>query len=152
MKRQTILTHRFVESAPDVLEEGILYVSIEYTTAIHKCCCGCGREVVTPITPTDWKLIFDGKTISLEPSIGNWSLPCQSHYWIRNNQVRWAGKWTQERIRTGRAHDAKVKQTYFSRARTQDSEIAAGVTAGDNISDKPRKGILATLKHLFKRR
>jgi Family of unknown function (DUF6527) len=33
------------------------------------CCCGCGEKVVTPLRPTDWKLIFDGKTISLDPSL-----------------------------------------------------------------------------------
>ena len=28
--------------------------------------------------------------MSLVPSIGNWSLPCQSHYWITDNRVRFA--------------------------------------------------------------
>ena len=112
MKRETI-RHQFVEFIPDVIEDGVLYVSVEYTTVTHKCCCGCGREVVTPLSPTDWRLIFDGKTISLEPSVGNWQLPCQSHYWIRNDRVRWAGKWTPEQIAAGRAHDAAAKREYF---------------------------------------
>ena len=60
-------------SFPDELEQGTIYVSIRFATASHLCCCGCGNKVVTPIRPTDWKLIFDGKTISLDPSIGNWS-------------------------------------------------------------------------------
>src|SRR5205085_355428 len=94
MRNNNTLTHEFVEFIPDDLEEGVLYVSMQYATAAHKCFCGCGTEVVTPLSPTDWKLIFDGKTISLDPSIGNWGLDCQSHYWIRGNQVRWAGRWT----------------------------------------------------------
>jgi hypothetical protein len=53
----------------------------------------CGNEVVTPFSPTDWELTFDGKTISLYPSIGNWSLRCQSHYWITKNKVEWIPKW-----------------------------------------------------------
>ncbi|WP_417924835.1 DUF6527 family protein [Collimonas pratensis] len=27
----------------------------------------------------DWSLTYDGKTVSLDPSIGNWSLPCRAH-------------------------------------------------------------------------
>src|ERR1039458_6166357 len=87
------LSHKFVEFVPNVLEKGVLYVSITYGTASHLCCCGCGREVVTPITPTGWKLIFDGETVSLHPSIGNWNFPCRSHYWISNNRVEWAEDW-----------------------------------------------------------
>ena len=52
------IAHRFVEFIPDQIEEGILYISIEYCTAIHKCICGCGNEVVTPLSPTDWELEF----------------------------------------------------------------------------------------------
>jgi Family of unknown function (DUF6527) len=73
MKRQTALTHEFVEYIPDELKDGVLYVSMPFATVAHKCCCGCGKEVVTPLSPTDWTLIFDGKSITLDPSIGNWS-------------------------------------------------------------------------------
>jgi hypothetical protein len=92
------LKHIFVTNIPEIIDEKVLYISIDFATAIHKCCCGCGNEVVTPISPTDWKLIFDGKTVSLYPSIGNWSFSCQSHYWIENNKVIWAVKWTKEQI------------------------------------------------------
>jgi hypothetical protein len=114
MSKVTTLAHEFVEFIPDTLEEGKLYVSIAHATAAHKCCCGCGKEVVTPLSPTDWKLIFDGKTVSLDPSIGNWSFPCRSHYWIRNDGVRWAAQWSKDRIEAGRAHDRVAKQNYFS--------------------------------------
>lgn len=86
------LSHKFVKNVPEQLEDGIVYISMEYATAIHKCCCGCGNEVVTPFSPTDWELIFDGKTISLYPSIGNWNFGCKSHYWIINNEVKWMPK------------------------------------------------------------
>jgi hypothetical protein len=110
------LLHKFVKKIPETLEDGTIYVSMTYGTAIHKCCCGCGREVVTPFSPTDWKLIFDGKTISLRPSIGNWNFECQSHYWITNNTVQWAPKWTQEEIKRGRAKDAMNKKAYYNKA------------------------------------
>lgn len=107
------LAHEFVEFIPDVIEEGKLYVSIEYATTVHKCACGCGKEVVTPLSPTDWKLIFDGKTVSLDPSIGNWGFPCRSHYWVRNNRAVWAEDWSQARVDAKRTHDRRTKEKYY---------------------------------------
>src|ERR1017187_7219562 len=118
MRPEILLTHEFVEFIPDVVKEGTLYVSMEYATVVHKCCCGCGKEVVTPLSPTDWKLIFNGKTISLDPSIGNWGFECQSHYWIRNNRVRWAAQRSPEEIAAGRAHERSAKDKYFGAADT----------------------------------
>lgn len=107
--------HKFVEFMPDQLEEGTLYISMEYCTAIHKCVCGCGKEVVTPISPTDWQLTFDGKSISLSPSIGNWNFDCQSHYWIVKNQIKHASRWTDTEINSGRKKDKKKKKKQFSK-------------------------------------
>ena len=59
MKQPTVLAFEFVQAIPEKLEDGTLYVSMDYATVVHKCCCGCGREVVTPLSPTDWKLTFD---------------------------------------------------------------------------------------------
>ena len=66
------ISFEFVEFIPEKLEEGKVYISPKYSTVVHKCCCGCQEEVVTPLSPVDWELTFDGKTISLYPSIGNW--------------------------------------------------------------------------------
>lgn len=84
-----------------------------FATAVHKCACGCGREVVTPLSPTDWKLTFDGESISLHPSLGNWGFPCRSHYWIRNDRVSWAAKWSDEEIESGRARDRTNKARFY---------------------------------------
>jgi hypothetical protein len=81
--------HQFVEFIPDDIQEGILYISIPYATVIHKCACGCGNEVVTPLSPEDWQFTFDGKTVSLYPSIGSRNLMCKSHYWITQNQIEY---------------------------------------------------------------
>src|SRR4051812_48089733 len=100
MTRINKITHEFVDTMPKILADGVIYVSIPYATTIHKCCCGCGNKVVTPLSPTDWTLSFNGESISLDPSIGNWSFPCQSHYWIRSNRVQWAPRWTSKEIQT----------------------------------------------------
>src|SRR6266542_2523586 len=103
--KHTAIRHEFVELVPDHLDQGTLYISIPYETAVHLCACGCGIKVVTPISPPDWKLIWDGDTVSLDPSIGNWQFPCRSHYWIRRNQVRWARQMSEDEIAEGRRRD-----------------------------------------------
>lgn len=109
------MIHKFVEFIPENIEKEVIYISIPYSTAVHKCCCGCGNKVVTPISPTDWKLIFDGKSISLHPSIGNWGFKCQSHYWIKNNKVEWAAKWNKDMIDAGRKKDNTIKNNYYNK-------------------------------------
>jgi hypothetical protein len=103
----------FSEFIPERLEQGTLYVSMKYATAAHLCCCGCGMKVVTPLTPTDWKLTFDGETVTLHPSIGNWGFQCQSHYWIRENRIVWAPRWTKADIDAGRSRDRLAKAGYY---------------------------------------
>jgi hypothetical protein len=112
MKPEIVLTHEFVEFVPDGLKERTLYVSILYKTVAHLCCCGCGRQVVTPLSPTAWKLTFDGVSISLHPSIGSWSLPCKSHYWIDRNRVKWAAMWSPKQIKAGREAEARARAEY----------------------------------------
>ena len=103
----------FVESVPETLDAGVLYVSMSLASVIHLCACGCGQEVITPLSPTDWKLCFDGENVTLDPSIGNWSFQCRSHYWIRGGAVRWSGSWSDGQIAAGRAHDRERKSTFY---------------------------------------
>jgi hypothetical protein len=114
--KQHTLRHAFVEYLPERLEEETLYVSMQYATAAHKCCCGCDNDVFTPLSPTDWKLTFDGRSISLFPSIGNWSFPCKSHYWIRAGKVEWARQWSNKEIQDGRASDTRRKEKQYCAA------------------------------------
>jgi len=114
MIRHNQLTPCFVKGVPRILEPGILYVSMEYGTVVHSCCCGCGLEVVTPLTPTDWRLTFDGEAISLWPSVGNWNLPCRSHYVIKSNQVIEAGPWNKSQIDAEKRRDKAAKARYYS--------------------------------------
>jgi hypothetical protein len=113
------MNYKFVDFIPDNLEQGYIYISLEYNTAIHKCACGCGEEVVTPLSPTDWKLIYNGESVSLSPSIGNWSFKCQSHYWLKNNDVVWAGKMSTKQIVEGRKEDIERKKRWHSQNKSQ---------------------------------
>jgi hypothetical protein len=113
MKEEIVLTCEFVEHLPATLQERTIYISMPFATAAHKCVCGCGNEVITPLSPTDWQLLFDGVSISLMPSIGNWNFPCRSHYWIRQNKIVWARSWSRQEIEAGRAHDRRAKEEHF---------------------------------------
>lgn len=86
------LRPEFVFFIPEELAEGVLYVSEEFEVAIHRCACGCGEKVVTPLCVPQggWTLTRAGDTVTLSPSIGNYQIPCRSHYWIERNTVRWA--------------------------------------------------------------
>jgi len=53
----------------------------------------------------------------LSPSIGNWSQPCQSHYWIIENRIVWAKKWSPSRIEANRIKDKNVKARYYDQFR-----------------------------------
>lgn len=107
--------HKFVNIIPDNIEDGILYISTEYKTAIHKCPCSCGNEVATSLSSHDWKITFDGDSVSLYPSVGSWGLPCQSHYWITNNVIEWAPKWSREQIDQGRKENEENKKSSHNR-------------------------------------
>ncbi len=97
----------FVEFIPERLAPGVLYISKRYATASHLCCCGCGLEVVTPLNAAKWHLTKQDGAVSLWPSVGNWSFPCQSHYWIVGNQIRWAAVMSPERIAAVKARDKR---------------------------------------------
>jgi len=97
----------FVISFPEQLELGVLYVSATFSTSAHSCACGCGREVITPLSPAQWVLTFDG-SVSMRPSIGNWALPCQSHYVIDHGVIRWARGFTGDEIERNRGSDRRI--------------------------------------------
>ena len=143
MKR-TVIEHEFVDFVPSELEDGTLYVSIPYATAVHKCTCGCGNKVVTPINPAWWQLTFDGDTVSLAPSIANWEFPCQTHYWIKSNKILWAGDWTPEQIDIGKQRDARDLERYFEgRSLGTKTPLQQGTHA--------RQGLFVTLRQWLKR-
>jgi hypothetical protein len=108
MRRTETFEPRFVDELPDDLEQGVLYVSMEFATAAHSCACGCGSRVLTPLRSNRWWMTFDGDRIWLCPSIGNWNFDCKAHYWIQANAVRWAAEMTPEEIKAIRARSRQV--------------------------------------------
>ena len=107
------ITPEFVDEIPRELEPGKLYVCCRYRAVKHLCACGCGAAINTPLHPTAWTLICNGVSVSLWPSIGNWSENCQSHYWIRNSKIQWAPKWSRRRIMKERESRRLALDQYF---------------------------------------
>jgi hypothetical protein len=103
----------FVDLMPSVLEPGIVYFSDEFEIAIHLCACGCGAKISTPIGPTEWSIQDSATGPTLYPSIGNWQLPCKSHYFIRRGEVVWAPAWTHDNILAGREEEARRRSEYY---------------------------------------
>jgi hypothetical protein len=91
----------------------VLYFSAPFRTAAHLCACGCGSEVITPIKPGEWTLVERHERPSLDPSVGNWNLPCKSHYWIIEGYVRWARTWSIQEIEGGRRWEQAQRQRIY---------------------------------------
>lgn len=122
-----------VDTIPATLTPGDLYISKRYRTSVHLCCCGCGLEVVAPLNPAKWQLTEhrDG-SVSLFPSIGNWSFPCQSHYWIERNRIRWSYAMSPFQIDRVRRRDRATIETH-----------ARGSTAAQASSASPLRDSLS---------
>jgi hypothetical protein len=120
------ITPQFVDTFPAQLQPGVLYVSATYSTAAHLCGCGCGEEVITPLSPTRWVLTFDG-AVSLRPSVGNWSLPCRSHYFIDRGHIRWARSFSGTETQPDREHDRRLPVGVASRARQLAATVAQAI-------------------------
>lgn len=126
--------HKFVEFIPERLDSDTLYISLDYGTAVHLCACGCGNEIVTPISPADWSIMYDGMVVSLSPSIGNWSYPCRSHYYLWKGRVEWAQSWSEDQIKAGRKRDMEDRQRMFRRGSPITAPIASQPEKADGTA------------------
>ena len=95
----------WVEDMPESMEPGRFYISIKHRLTEHYCACGCGTEVSLPLGGSGWKLMYDGDSIDIWPSVGNWRLPCKSHYLIMESKTIWCDRWSEEEILKGRERD-----------------------------------------------
>lgn len=113
MQKLTRISLKRVHYIPKTLEPGFLYVSEEFGAAVHLCACGCGTKVSTPLGPTEWSLEETPEGPSLKPSVGNWQLPCQSHYWISEGEVFWGKQWTPQQIKAGRQAEQRRRHAHY---------------------------------------
>jgi hypothetical protein len=100
---------------------------MDYGIATHACACGCGEEIVTPFTPTDWAMTYDGETVSLWPSIGSWTLPCRSHYIVRRGKVIEAEPWSEDQVENARRREKEAKAQFYG-TRPADRPVVSSPT------------------------
>jgi hypothetical protein len=113
-----------VTAMPRELAPGILYVSEEFAVAGHLCACGCGNKVMVPLGSAEWTFSERRGQPTLHPSIGNWQLPCRSHYVIEDGKILWAGQWTEAQVRAGRRDEERRRSAYYA-ARAPDRSFWA---------------------------
>ena len=112
----------FVTQFPAVFEQGVLYISEEFETAGHLCCCGCGAKVITPMNPAKWGLRKEKGTVSLWPSIGNWNYACKSHYVITKSKVIEAGQLDAGKIEAVQRRDRRDMDRYVAMVNARASQ------------------------------
>jgi hypothetical protein len=143
----TTIEPEFVEFVPAELAPGTLYLSMAYATTVHLCACGCGNKVVLPLSPAQWHLLFDGEAVSLTPSVGNWEFPCRSHYWIKNNKIRWAAQWSKEQVARARRQDAADLDAYFMTKQTSEPQPSRPVGSSERPVTRFLRGLLRRIGH-----
>ena len=111
--RSARFKYQMVGSIPEKLQVDTLYVTMDRDVAGHLCACGCGREVITPLSPMDWSITINQHGATLDPSIGNWAFPCRSHYFIWDGEVVWAGNMSNKAIAQGRQRNKARKLSYY---------------------------------------
>lgn len=110
------VTPEFVEHIPadgKELVPGIVYISMKHKTVVHRCPCGCGELSEFMLDPIRFRIEYDGKSVTFDPSIGNSNLQCRSHYWIRRNEIRWCApmqEWATEQAQRRELASATKKR------------------------------------------
>lgn len=116
------ITLLHVEFIPKILGDGVLYVSKRFKVAAHNCPCGCENKIITPLGPHEWSFSEKKGKPFLSPSIGNWQIPCRSHYWIKNGNIEWSISWSEEKIQLERSKEqARLKSYYHNKTSSKTS-------------------------------
>lgn len=143
------ISPRFVTHLPEALTEGVLYISEEFATAAHLCCCGCGEEVITPLNKANWRLTRSGsEKVSLYPSVGNWRFACRSHYLIQNNKVIESHEMSQGRVDMVLRRDRLEKDRYISEINSASYDINEKSPTTSTPSGK--SSLASSIAKLFK--
>lgn len=116
----TAIRPEYTDRIPKTLDDGVLYISEKFSTAAHSCCCGCGVKIVTPLKPGRWSIRYENGLVTLDPSVGNWSSFCQSHYVIEKSRVLWVRGYSEAEIRANRAHDQQASERAHAQRRLRE--------------------------------
>jgi len=82
-KKKVKVKYKICKILPSLkdMENNVVYISKKYLSTSHKCICGCGIQIHMGLMPNEWKYQIDSNNkISMQPSVGNYQIPCKSHY------------------------------------------------------------------------
>lgn len=144
MKTQ-VLAPEYVEQLPEVLREGVLYISKPFALTAHKCCCGCGEDVYNKLSPVKWSIEERHGTVSLYPSVGNWNYACRSHYWIRSNRVIDAGPMSARKVKAVQRRDRRDRDRYVAQL---NADAEGGVRPSNGLWQRVRAIVATPLRRL----
>ena len=94
--RQSGYRLKFVDEIPEKISDKCVFVECnsgkdENYYAYFSCPCGCGDiltlNLIPDVSPV-WRVDGDKGDFSIYPSVWRTN-GCKSHFWIRNNNVRW---------------------------------------------------------------
>lgn len=86
-------------------------------------------------------LTYDGETVSLSPSIGNWNFPCRSHYIIRHNRIEWAGTWSEKQADAALKRERRQKEKHYQKPRAKDEAPRSEATVSKEDVPPPDKDL-----------
>ncbi|WP_366526387.1 DUF6527 family protein [Ferrimicrobium sp.] len=136
----------FFDVIPAELQPAKLYISIEYGAVLHLCCCGCGRTVSTPLSPAQWRITYDGQSVSLHPSVESDGFACESHYVIQNNRVEWVERLPKQSAQSRRLADHRAVESYFE----DRTSAKNGPTEISDTDKRSRRSWLQRLKRFWR--
>lgn len=70
------------------LEQGVIYISEEFSCSKHLCFCGCGVECFLPIGEgeNEWTFTENNDKLTITPSIKQ-RFACKSHYIVTDSKA-----------------------------------------------------------------
>jgi hypothetical protein len=95
-------------------------------------------------------MTFDGETVSLRPSVGNWNLACRSHYVTERGRVHEAGPWTDAQIAAERQRDKAAKARHYGTPKQPKAKLEPVPHATSSRHDDP--GFRARVRRWLSRR
>lgn len=84
--KRILLNFEKVYYMPNIkdMKENVIYISDEFKVSGHKCMCGCGSLTIMPLGNNEWNYEIKNNKLTMWPSVGNYQMPCKSHYIIQN--------------------------------------------------------------------
>ncbi|WP_418225310.1 DUF6527 family protein [Burkholderia pseudomallei] len=84
-------------------------------------------------------MTYDGESISLTPSVGNWYSGCRSHDIVRQGRVIEAESWSQAQIEAEHRRDVAAKASFYSdKVAVDDAQASTPGNPAVSVAERER--------------